>query len=95
MPFWVFFCPEYVSGRLCVSLSLSIVMLSARNAWGTCPGPSYSWQSLQMFGPALVVPMIARCTSTTTIRELLKNKVITHRSRRVPGKSKATQPGHR
>lgn len=68
-----------------VSLSILIVILWTRNAWGYSSGLvplveaptdiSPTWANV-LAGPALVVLIrIARCTSETTVRELCKNRV--------------------
>lgn len=44
------FCfTDAVGGGFYVDLSLSIVMPSARNAWGSHLGPYYSWKPPQTF----------------------------------------------
>lgn len=79
-------------GRLfCICLILSMVMLSARNAWGSPgslpvpwvlttqtalpPTPSLPPRATVVSAPALVLILTAGCVSATTIRELWDNKV--------------------
>ena len=72
---------KYVYGTMFyVGLNLSIVMLLARNAYGTHLGQYYLWHRFYRHFPnqsqcdgqtgSMIVIMIARCTEATAIREL-------------------------
>ena len=77
-------CTDSLGELFCGSFSLLIVMLSTRNAWGTHLAPYYLrgvptdifWTRVNIVaGRVLVVLiMISRHTSATTIRELWKSK---------------------
>lgn len=81
-----------------VGLSLCVMVLLARNAWGCRDPPQTSSQP----EPTLVIIRITRCTSATTDhQETGKTRSVTHKSCKVDGtpephnKVRGTEEGER